>query len=148
MKFRTKILQAGKTATGIHVPANVVESLGSGKRPKVRVTINHYTYRSSVAPMGGKFMVGVSAETRTHARVAGGDEVDVEIELDAEPREVTVPPDFAAALRRDASAKRFFEGVSYSKKRWHVLAIKGAKTAETRQRRIANSVRMLREGKI
>ena len=147
MKFRAKILQAGKTATGIQVPAQVVDSLGSGKRPKVRVTINHYTYRSSVASMGGKFMVGVSAETRVHARVAGGDEVDVEIELDAEPREVTVPPDFAAALRRDARAKRVFEGLSYSKKRWHVLSIEGAKTAETRQRRIANSVRILHERK-
>src|SRR5438093_6470447 len=146
MKFRTKILQAGKTATGIQVTANVVESLGSGKRPKVRVTINHYTYRSSVAPMGGKFMVGVSADTRVHTRVAGGDEVDVEIELDAEPREVTVPPDLAAALRRDANAKRVFERLAYSKKRWHVLSIEGAKTAETRQRRIANSVRILHEG--
>jgi len=147
MKFRAKILQAGKTATGIQVPAQVVDSLGSGKRPKVRVTINHYTYRSSVASMGGKFMVGVSAETRVHARVAGGDEVDVEIELDAEPREVTVPLDFAAALRRDARAKRAVDGLSYSKKRWHVLSIEGAKTAETRQRRIANSVRILHERK-
>jgi len=147
MRFRTKILQAGKTATGIEVPATVVESLASGKRPKVRVTLNGYTYRSSVAPMGGKFMVGVSAEVRERAGVAGGDVVDVDLELDAEPREVTVPPDFSAALRRDPAARRFFEGLSYSKKRWHVLSIEGAKTAETRQRRIANSVRILREGK-
>ena len=147
MRFRTKILQAGKTATGIEVPATVVESLASGKRPKVRVTLNGYTYRSSVAPMGGKFMVGVSAEVRERAGVAGGDVVDVDLELDAEPREVTVPPDFSAALRRDPAARRFFEGLSYSKKRWHVLSIEGAKTAETRQRRIANSVRVLREGK-
>ena len=147
MRFRTKILQAGKTATGIEVPAKLVESLASGKRPKVRVTLNGYTYRSSVAPMGGKFMVGVSAEVRERASVAGGDVVDVDLELDAEPREVTVPPDFSAALRRDPAARRFFEGLSYSKKRWHVLSIEGAKTAETRQRRIANSVRVLREGK-
>jgi len=146
MRFRTKILQAGKTATGIEVPAKLVESLASGKRPKVRVTLNGYTYRSSVAPMGGKFMVGVSAEVRERASVAGGDVVDVDLELDAEPREVTVPPDFSAALRRDPAARRFFEGLSYSKKRWHVLSIEGAKTAETRQRRIANSVRILHEG--
>ena len=147
MRFRVKLLQAGKTATGIEVPAKLVESLASGKRPKVRVTLNGYTYRSSVAPMGGKFMVGVSAEVRERASVAGGDVVDVDLELDAEPREVTVPPDFSAALRRDPAARRFFEGLSYSKKRWHVLSIEGAKTAETRQRRIANSVRILREGK-
>jgi len=146
-KFRTEILQAGKTATGIEVPAKVVESLDSGKRPKVRVTINGFTYRSSVAPMGGKFMVGVSAEVRERAGVAGGDVVDVEMELDTEVREVTVPPDFSVALRRDPAARRSFERLSYSKKRWHVLSIEGAKTAETRQRRIANSVRILREAK-
>ena len=146
MRFRVRLLQAGKTATGIEVPAKVVESLASGKRPKVRVTLNGYTYRSSVAPMGGKFMVGVSAEVRERAGVAGGDVVDVDLELDAEPREVTVPPDLSAALRRDPAARRFFEGLSYSKKRWHVLSIEGAKTAETRQRRIANSVRILHEG--
>ncbi len=146
MKFRAKLLQAGKTATGIEVPATVVDTLASGKRPKVRVTLNGYTYRSSVAPMGGKFMVGVSAEVRERAGVAGGDVVDVDLELDAEPREVTVPPDFSAALRRDPAARRSFEGL-YSKKRWHVLSIEGAKTAETRQRRVANSVRILREGK-
>jgi len=110
----------GKTATGIQVPAKIVESLGSGKRPKVRVTINGYTYRSSVAPMGGRFMLGVSAEVRDRAGVAGGDMLDVEIELDTAPREVSVPPDFAAALKRDADAKRFFDGLSYSKKQWFV----------------------------
>ena len=92
-------------------------------------------------------MVGVSAEVRERAGVAGGDVVDVEMELDTEVREVTVPPDFSVALRRDPAARRSFERLSYSKKRWHVLSIEGAKTAETRQRRIANSVRILREAK-
>ncbi len=147
MKFRTKLLQAGKTATGIQVPAKIVESLGSGKRPKVRVTINGYTYRSSVAPMGGRFMLGVSADVRERAGVAGGDMLEVDIELDTAPREVSVPPDFAAALKRDADAKRFFDGLSYSKKQWFVLSIEGAKTAETRQRRITNALSRLREGR-
>jgi len=147
MKFRTKLLQAGKTATGIEVPAKIVESLGSGKRPKVRVTIKGYTYRSSVAPMGGRFMLGVSAEVRDRAGVAGGDMLDVEIELDTAPREVSVPPDFAAALKRDADAKRFFDGLSYSKKQWFVLSIEGAKTVETRRRRITNAMSSLREGR-
>ncbi len=114
MRFRTTILQNGKTATGIHVPDEVVASLGAGKRPKVTVTINGYTYRSSVASMDGRFMVGVSATVREGAGVAGGDTVDVDIELDTAPREVTVPPDFAAALKREPDAKRFFEGLSYS----------------------------------
>ncbi len=146
-KFRTTILQNDKTATGIHVPDEVVASLGAGKRPKVAVTINGYTYRSSVATVDGRFMVGVSATVREGAGVAGGDTVDVDIELDTAPREVTVPPDFAAALKREPDAKRFFEGLSFSKRQWHVLSIEGAKTPETRQRRIDKSVDMLREGR-
>jgi len=148
MRFRTTILQADKNATGIQIPAEVVESLGAGKRPPVRVTINGYTYRNTVAVMGGVFMVGVSAEHRKGAGVAGGDEVDVEIELDTEPRVVTVPPDFQAALDNDSAAKRFFEGLSYSNKSRHVLAIEGAKTVETRQRRIDKAVSDLRAGKM
>jgi hypothetical protein len=147
VRFRTTILQNDKTATGIHVPDDVVASLGSGRRPKVRVTINGYAYRSSVASMDGRFMVGVSATVREGAGVAGGDDVEVDIELDTAPREVTVPPDFAVALERDADAKRFFDGLSYSKQQWHVLSIEGAKTDDTRQRRIEKSMGMLREGR-
>ena len=146
MRFRTTIQQAGKTATGIQVPHEVVERLGAGRRPPVRVTMRGYTYRTSIASMGGVFMVGVSADVRERAGVAGGDEVDVDIELDTEPREVTVPPDFAAALQRDAAARRAFEGLSFSHKQRHVVAIEGAKTAETRERRIAKAVTALREG--
>ena len=147
MRFRATIQLGGKTATGIRVPAEVVAALGPSKRPVVRVTINGYTYRSSVASLGGEFMLPVSAEVREHASVAAGDEVDVDIELDTEPREVTVPPDFAEALDRDADARRYFDGLSYSHKLRHVLSIEQAKTAETRQRRIAKAVSMLREGR-
>ena len=148
MKFRTTLLQADKNATGIQIPDEVVASLGAGKRPPVRVTINGYTYRNTVAVMGGVFMVGVSAEHRKGANVAGGDEVDVDIELDTEPRVVTVPPDFQAALDNDVEAHRFFEGLSYSNKSRHVLSIEDAKTAETRQRRIDKAISQLRAGKV
>lgn len=147
MRFRATIEQGGKTATGIEVPAKVVESLGSSKRPAVRVTINGYTYRSSVASMGGRFMLGVSAKVREGAGVAGGDKVDVDIELDTEPREVSLPSDFSAALDRDARAKRFFEGLSFSRKQRLVLPIEDAKTAETRQRRIDKAISVLHEGR-
>jgi hypothetical protein len=147
MRFRTTILQGDKTATGIRIPDEVVEGLGAGKRPAVRVTINGFTYRNTVAVMGGVYMVGVSAENRAGARVAGGDEVEVDIELDTAPREVTVPPDFAAALDGEPAARRTFDGLSYSNKSWHVLQVEGAKTDETRQRRIGKSVEMLREGR-
>jgi hypothetical protein len=147
MRFRAIILPSGKTATGIQVPAEVVASFGTSKRPPVRVTINGYTYRSTVAVMSGVYMVGVSAEVREHAGVAAGDEVDVDMELDTEAREVTVPPDFAAALDQDAEARRFFDSLSYSNKLRNVLAIEGAKTPETRQRRIASTISALHEGR-
>ena len=147
MRFRTTILQGDKTATGIEVPAEIVEALGAGKRAKVLVTIKGYTYRNSVAPMGGVYMIGVSAENRAGAGVAGGDVVDVDLELDTAPREVTVPPDFGAALDAEPDAKRTFDGLSYSNKSWHTLQIDAAKTDETRQRRIAKSVAVLREGR-
>lgn len=147
MKFRATILLSGKTATGIVVPPDVMAYLGPSKRPAVRVTINGYTYRSSVATVSGQFMVGVSAEVRAQAGVTAGDEVEVDIELDDEPREVTVPPDFAEALAADPDAQRFFDSLSYSNKRRVVLPIDDAKTPETRQRRIAKAISNLHEGR-
>ena len=148
MRFRATILQTDKTATGIVVPDEVVAALGAGKRPPVTVTINGFTYRSTVAVMGSAFMVGVSAQNRAGAKVAGGDEVDVDIELDTAPREVTVPDDFAAALDAEPDARRTFDALSYSNKSWHVLQVTGAKADETRRRRIAKSVEALRDGRI
>jgi hypothetical protein len=147
VRFRATLQLGGKTATGIEVPAEVVESLGAGKRPPVRVTIKGHTYRTTVAPMGGRFMLPVSADNRTSAGVVAGDEVDVDVALDTEPREVSVPPDLAEALDAEPDAKRYFDGLSYSHKLRHVLAIEGAKTAETRQRRVAKAVSALREGR-
>ena len=147
MRFHTTVLQGDKTATGIRIPDEIVEALGAGKRPAVTVTINGFTYRSSVATVSGSYMVGVSAENRAGAGVAGGDEVDVDIELDTAPREVTVPDDFDAALDAAPKARAIFDGLSYSNKSWHVLQVTGARTDETRQRRIAKSVEMLAEGR-
>ncbi|HET9538983.1 MAG TPA: YdeI/OmpD-associated family protein [Candidatus Limnocylindria bacterium] len=148
MRFRATLETEGKTATGINVPAEVVEALGGGKRPRVTVTINGHTYRSSVAVLGGRYMLGVSAENRAAAGVEGGQDVDVELELDTAPREVTVPPDFAAALAAEPAAQATFDSLSYSNKSWHVLQIDGAKTDETRKRRIAKSVEALRDGRV
>ena len=147
MKFRATILLGGKTATGIPVPSEVVESLGS-KRPAVRVKIKEHSYRTTVAPMGGQFFIPPSAEHRTSAGVAAGDEVDVDIELDTEPREVSVPADFREALDQDPEARAFFDGLSYSNRLRLALAIEGAKAADTRQRRIEKTVGLLREGRV
>lgn len=148
MKFRSTLELGGKTATGIEVPPEIMAALGSSKKPAVRVTINNYTYRSTVATMGGRFMLPVSAEVRAGARVVAGDELEVNVELDTEPREVVVPPDFAEALNQDTDAKQTFDKLSYSERRRHVLAIEDAKTAETRQRRIDKAITTLRAGKV
>ena len=147
MKFNTTIVQMGNN-TGIEIPPEVVEKLGAGKKPPVRITLKGYTYRSSIAVMSGKYMVSLSAENRKNAGVAGGDTLDVEIEVDTEKREIAVPPDLQAALDANPDAKKFFEGLSYSNKRRHVEPIEAAKAPETRQRRIEKSVQMFSEGKV
>ncbi|HZN13913.1 MAG TPA: DUF1905 domain-containing protein [Acidimicrobiales bacterium] len=106
MNFRTELLKAGGTATGFEVPPDVV-ALGSTKRPPVLVTLNgRYTYRNTVAVMGGTFMIGVAAEHRAGAGVAGGDTIDVELKLDTEPRVVEVPADLAQAPSYTAERRR------------------------------------------
>jgi hypothetical protein len=148
MRFRTTILGTGKTTAGIEVPEEVVQALGAGRRPPVRVTINGYTYRNTVAVMGGVYMIGVSNEHRTASGLAAGDVVDVDLELDTAPREVAVPAELAAALDAEPVARATFEKLSYSNKSWHTLQVAGAKSNETRQRRIAKSIEALRAGRI
>jgi hypothetical protein len=146
MKFNTTILQTGNN-TGIEVPAEVVEGLGGGKKPAVAVTVGSYSYRSSIAVMGGKFLIPLSAERRAESGIKGGDAVEVELVLDTVPREVVVPAELDAAMARDAAARAFFETLSYSNKLRHVLSITDAKTPETRQKRIDKAMDMLRAGK-
>jgi hypothetical protein len=140
MKFRAVIQAAGKTAAGIEVPPVVVAALGETKRPPVRVTINGYTYRSTVAVLGGRFMVGVSNEVRASAGVAAGDEVEVEMELDTALREVSVPPELERELARSPAARAAFDALSYSRRRLVVDPIANAKTAETRDRNLAKAM--------
>jgi hypothetical protein len=148
MRFRTVVELRGTTATGFQVPPEVVDALGQGKRPPVKVTINGYTYRSTVAVYGGEILLGISAENRAATGVTAGDEIDVDVELDTDVREVTVPDDFAAALNADSVARRFFDGLSYSNKRRFVIAIEDTKSPETRQRRIDKTVIQMREGRL
>ena len=144
MRLRAVIESNGKTAAGIEIPSASVEALGSGRRPAVRVTIGDHTYPSTVATMGGRFLVPVSVENRRLAGVAAGDEVDVVLELDTSKRAVDVPPALAAALARDRRAKGAFDALSYSKQRWFTLQVEGAKTEETRARRVAKAIETLR----
>jgi hypothetical protein len=146
MEFTTILQLDGKTATGIRVPDDVVAGLGGGKRIPVSVTINGTRYASSVATMGGEPKVPVSAEIRAAAGVAAGDTITVRLERDDAPRAVEVPADLATALRADAVASGRFAALSYSNQRRHVLSVTGARTDETRARRIQRVLDELRAG--
>jgi len=143
--FTTTVLKDDvKNATGLRVPVEAVAALGTQKRPKVKVTVNGYTYRTTVAVFGGEvFMLPLSAEHRTAAGVQAGDLVDVAIELDQEPRTVDVPGDLAAALAEKPGATAAFETLSYTMRKEYVRQVESAKAPETRLRRIAGIVTKL-----
>jgi Bacteriocin-protection, YdeI or OmpD-Associated/Domain of unknown function (DUF1905) len=144
--FDTTVTASGNN-TGIVVPDNLIERLGAGHRPAVVVNVNGYEYRSTVAVMGGKHMISISAAGRKQTGLKGGDPIHVTLALADTPREVNLPDDFAAALSADADAEAFFAKLSNSLQRYHVDNVNGAKTAETRQRRIEKAISLFREGK-
>jgi hypothetical protein len=141
--YQTTILQTGKNTTGIPVPEEIVEKLDSGKRPRVRVTINSYTYLSTVATMNGEFMISLSAKNREAAGVQGGEEVAITLVLDSEPRTVQVPEDLKTALI-NAKVLDSFEKSAPSKKKEYIRQVVEAKKQETRERRIAKIVEKLK----
>ena len=146
LNFSTTILQIGNN-TGINVPEDIVEKLGAGKKPPVNITVNDFTYRNTIAVMGGKFMIGISADIRSKTGIKGGDKVTVQLELDTQPREVVLPSDLKEALAKNTKAKKFFDELSYSNKRRYVLPIDDAKTPATRQKRIEKAIIDLSEAK-
>ena len=145
--YRTTILGEATGPTGIEVPPAALAALGTSRKPPVQVSLNGYTYRSTVATVDGRYMIGVSAQHRAASGLAAGDEVDVELVLDTAPRTVELPPDFAAALDAEPAARATFDKLSNSNKGYHVSLVEGAKSAETRQRRIEKSIATLREGR-
>ena len=146
--FRATIVQSGKTACGIQVPEAVVEALGGSKRPAVVVTLDHYTYRSTVAPMGGEWWVGVNSDHRAASGLKAGDEVQVTLELDTAPRELEIPPELATALDADPQARAFFDGLSYSNRRVFTLSVEGTSNPETKARRVEKAIALMREGRV
>ena len=141
--FKTTVLKSeGMNATGMRVPSAVVDQLGSGKRPKVTVTLKGYTYRSTVAVYGDEFFLPLAAVHREAAGVVAGQRVQVSVELDTAPREVEVPNDLAAALNK-AGARAAFDALAFTRRKEHVRAIEEAKAPETRARRIDKAVAMI-----
>jgi hypothetical protein len=147
MRFRSVVELGGKTATGIQVPDEVVAELGSGRRPSVRITVGGHTYRTTVASMGGRFLVPLSAEHRAAAGVAAGDDVEVDIEVDDAPREVEIPADLQEAFDADAEARSFFDGLAFSHRKEWVRWVEEAKRPETRATRVQKTIVGLREGR-
>ena len=144
LNFTATLELNGKTATGIEVPASVLEALGGGKRPAVSVTLGAHTYRTTVGSMGGRAMLPLSAEVRAAGGVSAGEVLEVTLVLDDVPRAVEVPADLQAALDADPAAQQAFTALSYSNQRRHGLAVEGAKAADTRARRVAKVLGELR----
>ncbi|HLO97499.1 MAG TPA: YdeI/OmpD-associated family protein [Fimbriimonas sp.] len=136
-KFETTLLNTGGTTTGIVVPPSVIDELGAGKKPRVVVVLNGYQYRSSVAVMGGEYMIGVSSDIRSKTNLKGGDAITVELSVDTEERTVDVPAELQAILDSNPSALEKFSKISYSNKLRISLAISTAKTPDTMAKRIA-----------
>jgi hypothetical protein len=143
MKFRAELQLDGKTATGITVPPEVLDLLGAGRRPPVRVTINGYTYPSTVGRMNGVAKIPVSGAFRAAANIKAGDVCEVEVEADHTSRTVAVPDDLAAALVRDSESRAFFDGLSYSRMLAYVSWIEQAKKPETRHARVTQTAALL-----
>jgi antitoxin component of MazEF toxin-antitoxin module len=146
MKFTTTIFQIGNN-TGIEVPAEVIESLGASKRPPVKVTVNGYSYRSTVAVMDGKFLIPLSAEHRRNSQVQGGEVHEITLELDTDPREVVLPEDMRLKLLENPEADAFYQSLVPSLKKKAFLLIEAAKTEATRTKRIAKIVEDLAQKK-
>ena len=147
MKFRTYV-ESTEPMKGLQVPEEVVEALGGGKRPPVTITINGHSWKSRVAIMRGRYLLGLSKANRQAAGVATGDEVEVDVVLDTEPRVVVEPADFAQALDSDPAARSAYDRLAYSRKREHVRAIESAKRPDTRLRRIEAAVAELRDAEL
>jgi hypothetical protein len=144
--YTTTVSRAeGMNATGLPVPVEVVAAFSKGKRPKVKVSLNNYTYRSTVAAYGDVFMLPLSQEHREAAGVQAGDTVEVTLELDTEPRTVEVPDVLAAALAEN-DLRDAFDALSYTMRKEYVRQVTTAKAEETRQRRIAKIVAKLNDG--
>jgi antitoxin component of MazEF toxin-antitoxin module len=145
MRFESVVELGGKTATGVGIPDEVIEALGTSKRPPVTVTVNGYTYRTTAVRMGGRYFVPLAAENREAAGVQAGDDIVVDIENDTAPREVDLPADLAEAM--DDAARAAYDGLSYTHRKEWVRWVEEAKKPETRATRIERTVAGLRAGK-
>ncbi|APR76574.1 Hypothetical protein A7982_01921 [Minicystis rosea] len=141
--FRT-VVDSEDDGVMIEIPFDVKALFGKA-RPPVRVTVNGYTYPSTVSVYSGRSYLPLRRSHREKAKIEPGATVDVIVELDTSERTVEVPDDLAAALAKNAKARTAWEKLSFTHRREHVEAILSAKKPETRARRVANALAMLIE---
>jgi uncharacterized protein YdeI (YjbR/CyaY-like superfamily) len=147
LTFETTLRRRGPAAAVV-LTAEQVEHLGEGKKAfPVQATINEHTWAGRVSRMGGEFLLGLNRAVRAAAGADAGDRVTVTIALDATPREVDVPPALASALGADQDAKARFDGLAYTHRKEFARWVGEAKRDDTRKRRVAEALRMLREGR-
>ena len=144
MDFDATLDLDGKTATGITVPPDIIESLGAGKRPSVLITINGHSFSTTIGSMKGAFKIPVSAERRELIGAEAGDALHVSVVLDEAPVETQVPPELAEALASDRKSAEFFAGLTPSQRKGFIVSIEGAKTADTRERRVEKALAALK----
>lgn len=146
-EFDATIAKEGEEANAsffLHVPPEVVADFGKKGQVKVKVVIDGYAYRTSIAPYGGTHYLGVRKEIRQAIGKLDGGPVHVSIEVDSDPRVVEVPEDFAEVM--EINVRAAFDKLSYTHQKEYVAWIVEAKKAETRQRRIEKAVEMIAEG--
>ena len=145
VSFDTTLSSFGNN-TGIEIPDEVIESLNAGKRPSLMVRVNGYEYQNTPGVMDGKTMLSFSSENRNKSGLKGGDKIHVELAVSTTQRKVEMSDAFLKALQ-DSNTLEFFNSLSNSLQRYHCDLINGAKTEETRQRRIDKAINLFKEGK-
>lgn len=139
--FKATIVREGSMCL-IPVTFDPREVFGKVRAP-VKVTLNGYTYRSTIASMGAGPCLPLRRSNREAAGLEGGETLEVTLELDTEKREVKPPPELVKALKATPPAWERWQELSYSHQREHVEAVEGAKQPATRTRRIESAVKLL-----
>jgi hypothetical protein len=147
MAFTFRALLQEQGGAFVEVPPDILAALGPGKRPAVRVVINGVELRTTIAVYGGRSYIGLRREIQEAAEVAPGEEIEVDVEADDQPRTVDLPDDLVAALAADPEAGRIFDGLSFTNRKEYVAWVVGAKLPTTRERRVAEAPALLKSGR-
>ncbi len=146
-RFQARLESAGGGGAYVELPAEVLQALGGGAQFRVTGALNGVDFSSSTMGLGGgRVCLGVHKATRQAANVEIGDLVDVRVERDERPRELTIPDELAEGLASDAVAAEAFERLSFTHRREYAQWVSEAKRPETKARRVTQTLEKLRNG--